>query len=49
MALLVIAVILFLIIISNIKVVPQAKVYVVERLGAYMSTWHTGVPLSTTR
>ncbi len=45
MALLVIAVILFLIIISNIKVVPQAKVYVVERLGAYMSTWHTGVHL----
>ncbi len=45
MALLVIVVILFLIIISNIKVVPQAKVYVVERLGAYMSTWHTGVHL----
>ena len=32
-------------IISNIKVVPQARVYVVERLGAYMGTWHTGVHL----
>ena len=37
--------ILFIIVISNIKVVPQAKVFIVERLGAYNGTWHTGVHL----
>ena len=25
-----------------VRIVPQAKAYVVERLGAYHSTWHTG-------
>lgn len=35
--------VLFLIIIGNIKIVPQARAYVVERLGAYQSTWKTGV------
>jgi len=29
--------------ISNIKIVPQAVVYVVERLGAYNGTWQTGI------
>ncbi|MBP1557607.1 MAG: peptidase, partial [Oscillospiraceae bacterium] len=28
---------------SNIKIVPQATVYVVERLGAYHATWDTGL------
>jgi regulator of protease activity HflC (stomatin/prohibitin superfamily) len=28
---------------SNIKIVPQAAAYVVERLGAYHSTWETGL------
>lgn len=28
---------------SNIKVVPQAHAYVVERLGAYMATWDVGL------
>ena len=39
------AVIVFLIIvvISNIKVVPQAYVYVVERLGAFHAAWGTGL------
>ena len=27
----------------NIKIVPQSKAYVVERLGAYKETWQTGV------
>ena len=31
------------VIISNIKVVPQANAYVVERLGAYNATWGTGL------
>ncbi len=30
-------------IISNIHVVPQAKAYVIERLGAYHKTWGTGL------
>ncbi|HEX2985848.1 MAG TPA: SPFH domain-containing protein [Caproiciproducens sp.] len=36
-------VIIILIVISNIKVVPQANAYVLERLGAYHSTWGTGL------
>ena len=32
-----------LILISNIKVVPQAHAYVLERLGAYHVTWDTGL------
>lgn len=31
------------VVILNIKVVPQSKAYVVERLGAYKETWSTGV------
>ena len=31
------------IVIANIKVVPQSKAYVVERLGAYKETWQTGL------
>ncbi len=30
-------------IIGNIKIVPQAKSYVIERLGAYHTTWETGL------
>lgn len=39
----VLIVILAIIIISCINIVPQAKAYVVERLGGYQSTWHVGV------
>lgn len=31
-----------LIVVVNIKIVPQSKAYVIERLGAYMATWQTG-------
>lgn len=27
----------------NIKIVPQSKAYVIERLGAYQATWQTGL------
>ncbi len=27
---------------ANIKIVPQSKAYVMERLGAYVATWETG-------
>ena len=30
-------------IISNIHIVPQARAYVIERLGAYHTTWNTGI------
>lgn len=30
-------------IITNIKIVPQAKAYVIERLGSYKETWQTGL------
>ena len=36
-------VILLLVLVSCIKIVPQAQAYVVERLGAYQGTWHVGV------
>ena len=32
-----------ILIITNIKVIPQAKAAVVERLGAYKETWKTGI------
>lgn len=36
-------VLVILIAMSCVKVVPQAKAYVVERLGAYQGTWSTGI------
>ena len=38
----VIALIVFLVV-SNIKIVPQSRAYVIERLGAYHQTWQTGL------
>lgn len=32
-----------LLVITNIRIVPQAKAYVVERLGAYQATWQVGL------
>ncbi len=32
-----------ILVVSNIKVVPQAHAYVVERLGAYQGTWSVGL------
>ncbi|MEG1778022.1 MAG: paraslipin, partial [Angelakisella sp.] len=36
-------VIIVVILITNIRVVPQATAYVIERLGAYYGTWETGL------
>ena len=36
-------VIFIIILISNIKIVPQAQAYVIERLGSYKETWETGI------
>ncbi len=30
-------------ILTNIRVVPQSKAYVIERLGTYFATWETGI------
>ncbi len=38
-----IVVVLLVIVVSNIKIVPQAQVYVVQRIGAYYATWDTGL------
>ena len=40
---LVFVVIVMLIIIANIKIVPQANSYVIERLGAYHASWDVGL------
>jgi len=38
-----IAVLLLIIVVRNIKIVPQAHAFVLERLGAYKATWGTGL------
>ena len=42
-ALLVLLVLLIWILVSCIKIVPQAQAFVVERLGAYQGTWGVGI------
>ena len=39
----VIAIILLVLVVSNIQIVPQARAYVIERLGTYSTTWKTGL------
>ncbi len=41
--LLAIAFLILLIVALNIKIVPQSRAYVIERLGAYSATWQTGL------
>ncbi|MGM9849449.1 MAG: SPFH domain-containing protein [Bacilli bacterium] len=41
----IILILVVFIVIPNIKIVPQAKVYVIERLGSYYKTWHNGLQL----
>ena len=41
--LIVILIIVAIIILPNIKIVPQARAYVVERVGSYFSTWSNGL------
>lgn len=37
--------IILILIVRNIKIVPQAHAYVIERLGTYHATWQTGLHL----
>ena len=41
-ALLILIAVIAVIFIANIRIVPQASVYVVERLGSFYKEWHTG-------
>lgn len=43
MQFIILIIILILVIITNIKIVPQSKTFVIERLGSYKSTWQTGL------
>lgn len=36
-------IVMAVLVIGNIKIVPQAKAYVIERLGGYKETWQTGL------
>jgi regulator of protease activity HflC (stomatin/prohibitin superfamily) len=38
----IVAFLLLVIVISGVNIVPQARAFVVERLGKYRGTWHTG-------
>ena len=38
-----VAAVAVIVVLSNVHIVPQAKAYVVERLGAYHATWGTGL------
>ena len=39
----VVALIVLIILIKNIRVVQQARAFVIERLGAYSTTWNVGL------
>lgn len=41
----IIAIIIILVLVSCIRIVPQAEAHVVERLGTYQSTWEAGLHL----
>ena len=39
------AVIVVILLIANVRIVPQSEAHIVERLGAYCATWDVGVHL----
>ena len=39
----VLIVLVLLVVVSNIQIVQQSRAYVVERLGAYSTTWGVGL------
>ncbi len=38
-----IIILMIILVMANIKVVPQANAYVIERFGAYAATWNVGL------
>ena len=43
LAILLLIIIAIFLVVTNIRIVPQARAYVVERLGAYHATWQVGL------
>lgn len=43
---LIIAAVILVVLVANVKIVPQAYTYIVERLGGYYATWQTGLHFS---
>lgn len=43
LVLIILVLFVIIVLISNIKIVPQAHAYVLERLGVYNATWNTGL------
>ncbi|MBE7069090.1 MAG: paraslipin, partial [Ruminococcaceae bacterium] len=41
----IVAVLFIILILANIKIVPQATTFIIERLGTYRTTWDTGLHL----
>ena len=35
--------VIVLVILANVRIVPQSQAFVIERLGTYATTWHTGL------
>ena len=42
-SLIILVFLVFFLIATNVRIVPQATVYVIERLGTYSDTWQTGL------
>ncbi len=42
-AFIVVLFVILLLILTNVRIVPQSRAYVIERLGAYCSTWNVGI------
>ncbi|QTQ13206.1 SPFH/Band 7/PHB domain protein [Treponema parvum] len=40
-------IVVMILIITNIQIVPQARAFVLERLGTYITTWQTGLHVKT--
>ena len=40
---LILVAIILIILIANIKIVPQTNAYIIERLGGYHTTWSVGI------
>ena len=38
-----VTVLVLAIIIKNIRIVPQSKAFIIERLGGYLATWGVGI------
>ena len=44
-AFLILVILILAVVVSCIKIVPQAHAYIVERLGGYLATWPVGLHL----